>query len=583
MSLRPDTLADATAPATRLDGAGLRRWAQRAATELQRRRSEINGLNVYPVPDSDTGSNMSFTMDSALAQASETPDNHVATALAMGAARGARGNSGVILSQVLRGIADSCPDSCLEAPQLRSALHSAVELSEKAIVSPVEGTIISVLRACAQAVDPTAETEATETDLLTTACDALHAGEQALAATPSQLPELRAAGVVDAGGVGLLVLLQTLVDELEGRTEPHASALATDTFVSHADQNRSHHLEVMFFFTGDVDQLEAGIAPLGDSLIIARVNDTEATVHIHSHRAGAVIEESLEHGRPSDIRLEVLPDAQADALSVASADTLSAASAGDDGAHREDGTGSTGNAIDNDDDDADDDNDNATDDDNDDGTAARTKPHKPHTKPRTQRRTEHRQLVALVDDSKIAELFAQAGAHVAAPQEFVEQYRGVLGSAKTTATNTSHTGAATATAPVNLSELTVLSNGYTNAQQHQRWRSQGAEVIETASLCAGIAAISVYDKTLPAAEATETMCEAANAMRTAIIENPTEFGDQLGPEVLRVASNLVGDDIEQITVLTPFPAAIDAEALAKLGVEVIVFATETGPIELGVE
>ncbi|WP_448858199.1 DAK2 domain-containing protein [Corynebacterium propinquum] len=574
MSLRPDTLADATAPATRLDGAGLRRWAQRAATELQRRRSEINGLNVYPVPDSDTGSNMSFTMDSALAQASETPDNHVATALAMGAARGARGNSGVILSQVLRGIADSCPDSCLEAPQLRSALHSAVELSEKAIASPVEGTIISVLRACAQAADPTAATEATETDLLTTACDALHAGEQALAATPSQLPELRAAGVVDAGGVGLLVLLQTLVDELEGRTEPHASALATDTFVSHADQNRSHHLEVMFFFTGDVDQLEAGIAPLGDSLIIARVNETEATVHIHSHRAGAVIEESLAHGRPSDIRLEVLPDAQADALSVASADTLSAASAGDDGAHRADGTGATGNAIDND---------NATDDDNDDGTAARTKPHKPRTKPQTKPRTEHRQLVALVDDSKIAELFAQAGAHVAAPQEFVEQYRGVLGSAKTTATNTSHTGAATATAPVNLSELTVLSNGYTNAQQHQRWRSQGAEVIETASLCAGIAAISVYDKTLPAAEATETMCEAAHAMRTAIIENPTEFGDQLGPEVLRVASNLVGDDIEQITVLTPFPAAIDAEALAKLGVEVIVFATETGPIELGVE
>lgn len=563
MSLRPDTLADATAPATRLDGAGLRRWAQRAATELQRRRSEINGLNVYPVPDSDTGSNMSFTMDSALAQASETPDNHVATALAMGAARGARGNSGVILSQVLRGIADSCPDSCLQAPQLRSALHSAVELSEKAIASPVEGTIISVLRACAQAAEHAAATETTETDLLTAACDALHAGEKALAATPSQLPELRAAGVVDAGGVGLLVLLQTLVDELEGRTEPHASALATDTFVSHADQNRSHHLEVMFFFTGDVDQLEAGIAPLGDSLIIARVNDTEATVHIHSHRAGAVIEESLEHGRPSDIRLEVLPDAQADAQ----ADNLSAASAHGDGAHREDGTGATGNAIDND---------NATDDDNDDGTAARTKP-------RTKRRTEHRQLVALVDDSKIAELFAQAGAQVAAPQEFVEQYRGVLGSAKTTASNTSHTGAATATAPVNLSELTVLSNGYTNAQQHQRWRSQGAEVIETASLCAGIAAISVYDKTLPAAEATETMCEAAHAMRTAIIENPTEFGDQLGPEVLRVASNLVGDDIEQITVLTPFPAAIDAEALAKLGVEVIVFATETGPIELGVE
>lgn len=567
MSLRPDTLADATAPATRLDGAGLRRWAQRAATELQRRRSEINGLNVYPVPDSDTGSNMSFTMDSALAQATETPDNHVATALAMGAARGARGNSGVILSQVLRGIADSCPDSCLQTPQLRLALHSAVELSEKAIVSPVEGTIISVLRACAQATDPTAATEATETDLLATACDALHAGEQALAATPSQLPELREAGVVDAGGVGLLVLLQTLVDELEGRTEPHASALATDTFVSHADQNRSHHLEVMFFFTGDVDQLEAGIAPLGDSLIIARVNDTEATVHIHSHRAGAVIEESLEHGRPSDIRLEVLPDAQADTQD----DNLSAASAHGDGAHGQDGTGATGNAIGNR-------NGNGigNDDDNDDGTAARTKP---QTKPRT----KHRQLVALVDDSKIAELFAQAGAHVAAPQEFLEQYRAALGSAKAAATNTSRTGAATATAPANLSQLTVLSNGYTNAQQHQQWRSQGAEVIETASLCAGIAAISVYDKTLPPAEATETMCEAANAMRTAVIENPADFGDHLRAEVLRVASNLVGDDTEQITVLTPIPEAITEDAFSGLGVEVIVFATETGPIELGVE
>lgn len=563
MSLRPDTLADATAPATRLDGAGLRRWAQRAATELQRRRSEINGLNVYPVPDSDTGSNMSFTMDSALAQASETPDNHVATALAMGAARGARGNSGVILSQVLRGIADSCPDSCLQAPQLRSALHSAVELSEKAIASPVEGTIISVLRACAQAAEHAAATETTETDLLTTACDALHAGEQALAATPSQLPELRAAGVVDAGGVGLLVLLQTLVDELEGRTEPHASALATDTFVSHADQNRSHHLEVMFFFTGDVDQLEAGIAPLGDSLIIARVNDTEATVHIHSHRAGAVIEESLAHGRPSDIRLEVLPDAQADAQ----ADNLSAASAHGDGAHGQDGTGATGNAIGNG---------NGNDDDNDDGAAARTKP---QTKPRT----KHRQLVALVDDSKIAELFAQAGAHVAAPQEFLEQYRAALGSAKAAATNTSRTGAATATASANLSQLTVLSNGYTNAQQHQQWRSQGAEVIETASLCAGIAAISVYDKTLPPAEATETMCEAANAMRTAVIENPADFGDHLRAEVLRVASNLVGDDTEQITVLTPIPEAINEDAFSGLGVEVIVFATETGPIELGVE
>lgn len=514
--MRANTPDETTGPATRLDGAGLRRWAQRAAAELQRRRSEINELNVYPVPDSDTGSNMSFTMDAAVAQAQDYPDEQVAPALAMGAARGARGNSGVILSQVLRGIADSCPESRLEAAQLRAALHSAVELSEKAIAAPVEGTIISVLRACAQA----AETDST--DLLATTRQALHAGEQALAATPSQLPELREAGVVDAGGVGLLVLLQSLVDELEGRNQSQASALATDTFASHADTTRSHNLEVMFFFTGDVDKLEAGISPLGDSLIIARVNDHEATVHIHSERAGAVLETSLEFGRPSDIRLEVLPNA-----SAYSSDTA--------GANAAAGTGADAN------------------------TAAATRP-------------RHRELLAVVADAKLAELFTHTGAQVVQPQEFRRDH---LGAAAATAT--------AANEPAALAHLSVLSNGYLTAAQHEQLRVQGAEVIATDSVCAGIAAISVYDKTLPPAEATETMCEAANAMRTAVIAEPTRFGEGLADEVLRVAANLVRDGDEQITVLSPLVGAIDEAALAALGVDVIVFPTETGPIELGVE
>ncbi|MEY8209802.1 DAK2 domain-containing protein [Corynebacterium sp. MNWGS58] len=516
MSVRANTPDETTGPATRLDGAGLRRWAQRAAAELQRRRSEINELNVYPVPDSDTGSNMSFTMDAAVAQAQDYPDEQVAPALAMGAARGARGNSGVILSQVLRGIADSCPESRLEAAQLRAALHSAVELSEKAIAAPVEGTIISVLRACAQA----AETDST--DLLAATRQALHAGEQALAATPSQLPELREAGVVDAGGVGLLVLLQSLVDELEGRNQSQASALATDTFASHADTPRSHNLEVMFFFTGDVDKLEAGISPLGDSLIIARVNDHEATVHIHSERAGAVLETSLEFGRPSDIRLEVLPDTSAYDSDAA-------------GANAAVGAGADAN------------------------TAAATRP-------------RHRELLAVVADAKLAELFTQAGAQVVQPEEFRRDH---LGAAAATAT--------AADEPAALAHLSVLSNGYLTAAQHEQLRVQGAEVIATDSVCAGIAAISVYDKTLPPAEATETMCEAANAMRTAVIAEPARFGEGLADEVLRVAANLVRDGDEQITVLSPLVDAIDEAALAALGVDVIVFATETGPIELGVE
>ena len=516
MSVRANTPDETTGPATRLDGAGLRRWAQRAAAELQRRRSEINELNVYPVPDSDTGSNMSFTMDAAVAQAQDYPDEQVAPALAMGAARGARGNSGVILSQVLRGIADSCPESCLEAAQLRAALDSAVELSEKAIAAPVEGTIISVLRACAQAADTDSA------DLLAATRQALHAGEQALAATPSQLPELREAGVVDAGGVGLLVLLQSLVDELEGRNQSQASALATDTFASHADTTRSHNLEVMFFFTGDVDKLEAGISPLGDSLIIARVNDHEATVHIHSERAGAVLETSLEFGRPSDIRLEVLPDVSAHDSDAAGANAAA-------------GAGADAN------------------------TAATTRP-------------RHRKMLALVADAKLAELFTHTGAQVVQPQEFVSE-------------NLNRGARAVESAPPesSLAHLSVLSNGYLTAAQHEQLRVQGAEVIATDSVCAGIAAISVYDKTVPPAEATETMCEAANAMRTAVIAEPTRFGEGLADEVLRVAANLVRDGDEQITVLSPLVDAINEAALTALGVDVIVFPTETGPIELGVE
>ena len=519
MSVRANTPDETTGPATRLDGAGLRRWAQRAAAELQRRRSEINELNVYPVPDSDTGSNMSFTMDAAVAQAQDYPDEQVAPALAMGAARGARGNSGVILSQVLRGIADSCPESCLEAAQLRAALDSAVELSEKAIAAPVEGTIISVLRACAQAT-----LSPDSADLLAATRQALHAGEQALAATPSQLPELREAGVVDAGGVGLLVLLQSLVDELEGRNQSQASVLATDTFASHADTTRSHNLEVMFFFTGEVDKLEAGISPLGDSLIIARVNDHEATVHIHSERAGAVLETSLEFGRPSDIRLEVLPDTNAYDSDAAGANAAA-------------GTGADAK------------------------TATATRP-------------RHRKMLALVADAKLAELFTHTGAQVVQPEEFRRDH---LGAAAATASATA------ADKPAALAHLSVLSNGYLTAAQHEQLRVQGAEVIATDSVCAGIAAISVYDKTLPPAEATETMCEAANAMRTAVIAEPTRFGEGLADEVLRVAANLVRDGDEQITVLSPLEGAIDEAALAALGVDVIVFATETGPIELGVE
>ena len=137
------------------DGTRLLAWARRAAGELERRRAEINKLNVFPVPDADTGSNMAHTMAAAVQEASQLPEEatltEVAEALSVGAVRGARGNSGVVLSQVMRGLAQASRRDIEEGEMLADALNSAVGFVDRAIAEPVEGTIITVLRAAADA------------------------------------------------------------------------------------------------------------------------------------------------------------------------------------------------------------------------------------------------------------------------------------------------------------------------------------------------------------------------------------------------------------------------------------------------
>ena len=133
-----------------LDSCGLRNWATRAVGELAHRREEINALNVFPVPDSDTGSNMAHTMEAAVAELDKGGD--VADSLA----RGARGNSGMVLSQVLRGVAESTVDSVIDGSVFARSLQQAVELVDRAIAEPVEGTVITVLRAAAEAADDSA-------------------------------------------------------------------------------------------------------------------------------------------------------------------------------------------------------------------------------------------------------------------------------------------------------------------------------------------------------------------------------------------------------------------------------------------
>lgn len=299
-----------------LDGTRLLAWARHAADELDRRRVEINALNVFPVPDADTGSNMAHTMAAAVEEAEALGPGagaeEVAEALAVGAVRGARGNSGVVLSQVMRGVAQSIAEDASEGVMVAEALGSAVGYVDRAIADPVEGTVVTVLRAAAaearevveEADDPAA------LSLTDVAVPATDAARVALARTPSQLPALREAGVVDAGGAGLVVLLETLV----GETAPAAPGPAREAAPKDVDTHGlggDVALEVLFSFEGDLDALEGALAPLGDSLIVARLNETAGRVHIHSHEAGRVVEAAYAAGAVSELRLEALPPATA--------------------------------------------------------------------------------------------------------------------------------------------------------------------------------------------------------------------------------------------------------------------------------
>ena len=271
----------------------MRNWATRAVGELAHRRDEINALNVFPVPDSDTGSNMAHTMEAAVAELDNGGD--VADSLAIGAVRGARGNSGMVLSQVLRGVAESTVDSVIDGDVFARSLQQAVELVDRAIAQPVEGTVITVLKAAAEAAeDAEAQSGATLHSIVSAA---IAAAETALERTPSQLPALREAGVVDAGGAGLVILLESLLAEIEGSTG-HTGL---------PEPEPETELEVVFFFEGDIDTLQVAIEPLGDSLVIARATEDNANVHIHSHQAGKVIETAFGTGKVTKLHLEALP------------------------------------------------------------------------------------------------------------------------------------------------------------------------------------------------------------------------------------------------------------------------------------
>ncbi|WP_059022391.1 DAK2 domain-containing protein [Mycobacterium sp. M26] len=311
-------------PDRRLDASALRDWAHTAVGELITHTDEINRLNVFPVADSDTGTNMLFTMRSALAEAKSSAGSGdvtaVAAALSEGALHGARGNSGVILSQILRGMADVTASAAVDtggaladinAVLLGAALRHGVGLVVSSMGGQrVDGTIVSVLQAAAETVEHWAAEGAELAEALAAAGDAAAA---ALERTPDQLAVLADAGVVDAGGRGLLVLLDALTATISGYAAARrAYEPAPPPLEIAAAEPAPPQFEVMYLLAdceaGAVDSLRARLDELGDSVGIAAAGDASDrySVHVHTDDAGAAVEAGLLAGAVSKIQISVL-------------------------------------------------------------------------------------------------------------------------------------------------------------------------------------------------------------------------------------------------------------------------------------
>ena len=441
-----------------LDGVAIRHWAAICCDALAAHRDEIDALNVFPVADFDTGSNLLATMlaglDAVLRDHGDdrSAPRRTVEVLARGALMGARGNSGVILSQILRGLAEAPIGAALDGAALREGLRRAGELATAAVSNPVSGTVLTVLHDAAQAAMgvPT-------DDLGDVAAAATIAAVGALAETPRQLDVLAAAGVVDAGGRGLVVLLEallTVVTECRGMgltvTADIPVRPAPARQVPQEGESSAYEYEVMYLLDGTdearADTLRAELAVLGDCVAVVSSGWNAAAVwkvHVHCRDVGAAIEAGIRAGRPH--RITVLRFIDWTCADQPGADQP--------GATTVQGRFITGHAV-----------------------------------------------LAMVSGSGLAELFRSEGAFTASSTSSATELLAVLAG-----TRARHvTVLASPAAATRIAEITVAHAGDT---------SQVVVVVPTASVVQALAAIAVHDAERPAADDLMAMTEAAAGTR----------------------------------------------------------------------
>jgi DAK2 domain fusion protein YloV len=289
---------------------------------LRRHQERLNRLNVYPVPDGDTGTNMALTLESVVAGLEGAEEDGIQKAVVHGALMGARGNSGVILSQILRGLADGLGAGPVDAAGVADALLGASRLADAAVMRPVEGTILTVARDAAAAADGARHRPLVE--LLDCAAEA---AATSLERTPTLLPVLADAGVVDAGGAGFCLLVVALLHVVAGRPLPdppddgspaHAQShhvAAPEDAYGHGSGGEGGRYEVMYFLEAPDEAVEGfkqAWDAIGDSIVVVG-GEGLWNCHIHTDDIGAAVEAGIDAGgRPRQIRVTDLHQQVAD-------------------------------------------------------------------------------------------------------------------------------------------------------------------------------------------------------------------------------------------------------------------------------
>ncbi|MFC1903302.1 DAK2 domain-containing protein [Chloroflexota bacterium] len=312
-----------------IGGQDLREMFVAATGWLEKSSAEIDALNVFPVPDGDTGTNMLLTMRSTIEEAYRAPDHSasaVAQAMAKGALMGARGNSGVILSQILRGLAQGFAEKeTFNAVDFASALQESVEMAYQGLSNPVEGTMLTVIKEVADAVQ--AKVSADGDDLIPVMEAAVNAASESVANTPNLLPVLREAGVVDAGGQGLHTILDGVFRYLCGEMElmrfrkPQiivSNVHATKLPQMIAADEVPYGYCTEFLLKGEKippDKIKKKLEKKGESLIVVG-DDSAVRIHIHTLDPGEVISYAASFGTMHQISIRNMDEQHQDYLEM---------------------------------------------------------------------------------------------------------------------------------------------------------------------------------------------------------------------------------------------------------------------------